>query len=158
MELLKNSDEIRDKYQQRYQYLMVDEFQDTNTAQYQISREITKSHRNLAVVGDPDQSIYSWRNADITNILNFKSDYNKSKIIYLNKNYRSSQNIIDASQSVISENATNYSRQITSVNEKGNLIISIESYDENEEAEIISREINSIISCLLYTSPSPRDS
>ena len=146
LEMLNSNQEISNIYQSKYKYLLIDEFQDTNLIQYSIAKLIANKTNNIFVVGDPDQSIYSWRNADITNILNFKSDYNKSKIIYLNKNYRSSQNIIDASQSVISENATNYSRQITSVNEKGNLIISIESYDENEEAEIISREINSIIS------------
>ena len=145
-EMLNSNQKISNIYQSKYKYLLIDEFQDTNLIQYSIAKLIANKTNNIFVVGDPDQSIYSWRNADITNILNFKSDYNKSKIIYLNKNYRSSQNIIDASQSVISENATNYSRQITSVNEKGNLIISIESYDENEEAEIISREINSIIS------------
>ena len=145
-EMLNSNQDISNIYQSKYKYLLIDEFQDTNLIQYSIAKLIANKTNNIFVVGDPDQSIYSWRNADITNILNFKSDYNKSKIIYLNKNYRSSQNIIDASQSVISENATNYSRQITSVNEKGNLIISIESYDENEEAEIISREINSIIS------------
>ena len=145
-EMLNSNQEISDLYQEKYKYLLIDEFQDTNLIQYSIAKSIANKTNNIFVVGDPDQSIYSWRNADITNILNFKSDYNKSKIIYLNKNYRSSQNIIDASQAVISENATNYSRQITAVNEKGNLIISIESYDENEEAEIISKEINNIIS------------
>ncbi|MBU92972.1 MAG: hypothetical protein CL723_00070 [Chloroflexi bacterium] len=144
-EMLNSNPEISNLYQEKYKYLLIDEFQDTNLIQYSIAKSIANKTNNIFVVGDPDQSIYSWRNADITNILNFKSDYNKSKIIYLNKNYRSSQNIIDASQAVISENATNYSRQITAVNEKGNLIISIESYDENEEAEIISREINNII-------------
>ena len=145
-EMLNSNQEISNLYQEKYKYLLIDEFQDTNLIQYSIAKSIANKTNNIFVVGDPDQSIYSWRNADITNILNFKSDYNKSKIIYLNKNYRSSQNIIDASQAVISENATNYSRQITAVNEKGNLIISIESYDENEEAEIISKEINNIIS------------
>ena len=145
-EMLNSNQEISNLYQEKYKYLLIDEFQDTNLIQYSIAKLIANKTNNIFVVGDPDQSIYSWRNADITNILNFKSDYNKSKIIYLNKNYRSSQNIIDASQAVISENATNYSRQITAINEKGNLIISIESYDENEEAEIISKEINNIIS------------
>ena len=145
-EMLNSIQEISNLYQEKYKYLLIDEFQDTNLIQYSIAKSITNKTNNIFVVGDPDQSIYSWRNADITNILNFKSDYNKSKIIYLNKNYRSSQNIIDASQAVISENATNYSRQITAVNEKGNLIISIESYDENEEAEIISNEISNIMS------------
>ena len=145
-EMLNSNQEISNLYQEKYKYLLIDEFQDTNLIQYSIAKSIANKTNNIFVVGDPDQSIYSWRNADITNILNFKSDYNKSKIIYLNKNYRSSQNIIDASQAVISENATNYSRQITAINEKGNLIISIESYDENEEAEIISKEINNIIS------------
>ena len=145
-EMLNSNQEISNLYQEKYKYLLIDEFQDTNLIQYSIAKSIANKTNNIFVVGDPDQSIYSWRNADITNILNFKSDYNKSKLIYLNKNYRSSQNIIDASQAVISENATNYSRQITAINEKGNLIISIESYDENEEAEIISKEINNIIS------------
>ena len=144
-EMLYSNQDIADIYKEKYKYLLIDEFQDTNFIQYSIAKLISNKTNNIFVVGDPDQSIYSWRNADITNILNFKSDYNKSKIIYLNKNYRSSQNIIDASQAVISGNITNFSRQITSVNEKGNLIISIESYDENEEAEIISREINNII-------------
>ena len=76
--------------------------------QYKIAQLLSQEHNNIFVVGDPDQSIYSWRNADITNILNFQSDYPGTKVVYLNQNYRSSQNIIDASQSVISENQNNY--------------------------------------------------
>ena len=125
---------------------MIDEFQDTNFVQYKIARLLSNEHKNIFVVGDPDQSIYSWRNADITNILNFKTDYPNTNVIYLNQNYRSSQNIIDASQSVISENQNKYDRKIFSAqNSEGNLIVTVESYDEIEEAEKIAGEVHKII-------------
>ena len=145
VELLKNSDEIRDKYQQRYQYLMVDEFQDTNTAQYQISREITKSHRNLAVVGDPDQSIYSWRNADITNILSFQKDYPETKIIHLSQNYRSTGNILEAAKNVIRPNQKRIDHELFTDNPEGELIFITEAYTEEEEATGAITEVQRLI-------------
>jgi len=144
--LMNKNKDILDIYNEQYQYLMIDEFQDTNFVQYQIAQLLSSKSKNIFVVGDPDQSIYSWRNADITNILNFKTDYPNSKIVYLNQNYRSSQIIIDASQSVISENKNNYNRKIFSANNnKNNLIVTVEAYDEIEEAEKIAKEINNIV-------------
>ncbi|MDC0047024.1 ATP-dependent helicase [Chloroflexi bacterium] len=143
--MLSSNEEILLSYNNKYKYLMIDEFQDTNFVQYKIAQLLSQEHNNIFVVGDPDQSIYSWRNADITNILNFQSDYPGTKVVYLNQNYRSSQNIIDASQSVISENQNNYNRKITSADQgTGNLIITVEAYDEIEEAEKIASEVNKI--------------
>tara|TARA_B100000945_G_scaffold145651_1_gene116636 strand:- start:1212 stop:3404 length:2193 start_codon:yes stop_codon:yes gene_type:complete len=144
--LLKTNINLLLSYNEKYKYLMIDEFQDTNFVQYKIARLLSNEHKNIFVVGDPDQSIYSWRNADITNILNFKTDYPNTNVIYLNQNYRSSQNIIDASQSVISENQNKYDRKIFSAqNSEGNLIVTVESYDEIEEAEKIAGEVHKII-------------
>ena len=94
--LLQQMPEVARKYQERYAHFMIDEFQDTNVAQYAIAKQLSQEHRNLCVVGDPDQSIYSWRNADIRNILSFQTDFPESKLIALEENYRSSQTILDA--------------------------------------------------------------
>ena len=102
--LFRTVPEIAQKYQERYRYLMVDEFQDTNIAQYDIAKQISQIHRNICVVGDPDQSIYSWRNADIKNILSFKADFPDAKMGTLEENYRSTQTILDAARNVIEPN------------------------------------------------------
>ncbi|GIT44442.1 MAG: hypothetical protein Ct9H300mP11_23780 [Chloroflexota bacterium] len=95
VQLLREFPEVKKKYQDRYQYIMVDEFQDTNTAQYQLAKFLGESHKNICVVGDPDQSIYSWRSADIRNILSFQQDYAQSKTITLDQNYRSTSTILE---------------------------------------------------------------
>ena len=103
---------ILQKYQDKYLYLMVDEFQDTNIAQYNIAKQLSESHKNLCVVGDPDQSIYSWRNADIRNILSFQTDYPEAKVISLEENYRSTKTILKGAKSLISANTSRVDKDL----------------------------------------------
>ncbi|KAA1281668.1 MAG: AAA family ATPase, partial [SAR202 cluster bacterium] len=128
-------------YQNKFHYFMVDEFQDTNIAQYSIAKIISETSRNLCVVGDPDQSIYSWRNADIRNILSFQSDFPEAKILPLEQNYRSSQNILDAAKNIITKNAQRVDKNLWTTNQKGSLISIDEAYDEEEEARKVIKEI-----------------
>ena len=132
-------------YQDRFHYFMVDEFQDTNIAQYSIAKIITETSRNLCVVGDPDQSIYSWRNADIRNILSFQSDFPEAKILPLEQNYRSSQNILDAAKNIISKNQQRVDKNLWTTNDKGSLISIDEAYDEEEEARKVVKEIQGLV-------------
>ena len=101
VDMLQTNEEVREKYQRRFRYVLVDEYQDTNHAQYEITRLLAAGHRNLCVVGDADQSIYGWRGANITNILDFRKDYPNATTIMLEQNYRSTQNILDAANAVI---------------------------------------------------------
>ena len=104
VELFERHPEVLAKYQERWQQILVDEYQDTNRAQYLICRALAAKHRNLAVVGDDDQSIYSWRGADLRNILDFERDYPDAKVVKLEQNYRSTQTILDAAHAVVSRN------------------------------------------------------
>ena len=105
VELFRRAPQVLEYYQERFLYLLVDEFQDTNVAQYELSKQISDRHKNICVVGDPDQSIYSWRSADVRNILDFKKDYPDAKVVTLEINYRSTGTIIQAAKSVIAANA-----------------------------------------------------
>ena len=140
-QLLQDHPEVRDRYQQRYEYLMVDEFQDTNVAQYRLSSLLTGDDQNICVVGDPDQSIYSWRSADIRNILSFQSDYPRTKTINLEQNYRSTSNILEAAQSLISVNGMRLEKGLFTENAKGEAVVVHEAYDEQEEAGFAIGEI-----------------
>ncbi len=142
--LLSERDEIARKYRERYVHFMIDEFQDTNVAQYAIARLIAGEHRNLCAVGDPDQSIYSWRNADIRNILSFQTDFPDAKIIALEQNYRSTQTILDASSNLISANTQRVEKNLFTRNGKGARIKMAEGYDEEEEAQLVLREVNAL--------------
>jgi len=102
--VLKENPEILNKYQERFKYISVDEYQDTNHAQYMLTNLLAKKYQNLCVIGDSDQSIYSWRGANYQNLLNFKQDYPKANVILLEQNYRSTQNILDVGNAVISQN------------------------------------------------------
>ncbi len=139
--LLNDNEEIAEKYQGRYSQFMIDEFQDTNVVQYAIARLIAQQHRNLCVVGDPDQSIYSWRNADIRNILSFQKDFPDAKVIALEQNYRSTQNILDAASRLISANTQRVEKELFTDNGSGELISVTEGYDEQEEAQMVLREV-----------------
>lgn len=133
-----------DKYQSRYKYLMIDEFQDTNVSQYLLARQIANKYRNICVVGDPDQSIYSWRNADIRNILSFQKDYPDSKLVSLNENYRSTGTIIEAAHGVISSNKQRLDRPLITTNAKGTPVFIGEAYNPEEEAQLILKEIQKL--------------
>ena len=102
--LFRNHPEILKKYQERYVHVMVDEFQDTNLTQYELVKQIAGKYRNICVVGDPDQSIYSWRFADLRNILNFEKDFPDAKVVYLEQNYRSTGSILETASHVIQAN------------------------------------------------------
>jgi hypothetical protein len=104
VELLDKVPHVRDKYAEQFRFVMVDEYQDTNRPQYHLIERLAARHRNLAVVGDPDQSIYRWRGADLRNILDFEHDFPEAKIVKLERNYRSTQVILDAASAVISQN------------------------------------------------------
>ncbi len=138
--MLNTHPEILEKYQERYLHVLVDEFQDTNISQYQLARLLAGKHRNICVVGDPDQSIYSWRQADIRNILNFEKDYPEAKVITLDQNYRSTKTILEAATSMISANKQRKQKNLWTDNEAGQAILVVEAYNEKEEAQFVVRE------------------
>ncbi len=142
--LLNERSDVAEKYQDRYVHFMIDEFQDTNVAQYAIARLIAQKHRNLCVVGDPDQSIYSWRNADIRNILSFQKDFPDARIVALEQNYRSTQTILDAASRLISANSQRVEKELFTDNGKGVPIEMAEGYDEEEEAQYVLREVGAL--------------
>ena len=133
--------EILEKYQNFFQYIMVDEYQDTNHAQYTLVKLLSQKNQNICVVGDDWQGIYSWRGANIKNILDFEKDYPKAKVIKLEQNYRSTQNILDAAYGVISKNVNRKDKKIWTDNKGGHLLASVEAQDEKDEARFIINEI-----------------
>jgi len=136
---------ILEKYQNRFRYIMVDEYQDTNKSQYMLINMLAKKHRNLCVVGDDWQSIYKFRGADIKNILDFEKDYPDAKVIHLEQNYRSTQVILDAAYGVISKNINRKDKKLWTEKSEGHLISSFEANDEQEEAIFIVNEIMNLI-------------
>ncbi|MQG45806.1 MAG: AAA family ATPase [SAR202 cluster bacterium] len=145
VQLLREFPGVRTKYNDRYKYIMVDEFQDTNISQYQLARLLAESHQNICVVGDPDQSIYSWRSADIRNILSFQGDYPQAKTIALDQNYRSTANILDAAKNLISINGQRIQKDLFTDNSKGDLVEIREAYDEGEEASFVISEAERLV-------------
>ena len=145
VELFRQAPEVRSKYQNRFIHVMVDEFQDTNTAQYEIAREIAGQYRNLAVVGDPDQAIYSWRNADIRNILSFKKDYPDAAEIHLSQNYRSTSTILAAAQHVIRSNSKRIEQELFTHNEQGTPVRMAHARTEGDEAQQVVREVQRLM-------------
>jgi DNA helicase-2/ATP-dependent DNA helicase PcrA len=132
-------------YQDRWRYLHVDEYQDTNRAQYLWVRALAAKHRNLAVVGDDDQSIYSWRGADLRNILDFERDYPDATVVKLEQNYRSTQLILDAAHAVVSRNVGRKEKKLWTENPRGVLIERFEADSEDEEAEWIARQSEALV-------------
>jgi len=139
--LFKEHLEVLNKYQHRIQYVLVDEFQDTNLCQYFIIRKLASVRQNICVVGDDAQSIYAFRGADITNILNFERDYPELKVYKLEQNYRSTQNIVNAANSVIKRNRAQIPKNVWTSNEEGNLIELIKAVSDNEEGRLIASSI-----------------
>ena len=145
VQLLQEHTEVREKYQDRYLYLMVDEFQDTNVAQYRLARLLAGQHRNICVVGDPDQSIYSWRSADIRNILSFQQDYPDATVISLEENYRSTGKILEAAKHLISANGLRIDKDLFTHNVEGVPVEVHEAYDEGEEASYVITEMARLV-------------
>ena len=141
VQLLQENRDIREDYQRRYRYLMVDEFQDTNIAQYRLAKLLTGPDQNICVVGDPDQSIYSWRNADIRNILSFQQDFPDARVIPLEQNYRSTRNILDTASALISHNGMRVPKELKTDNASGKDVVIHEAYTQDEEAEFVAREV-----------------
>jgi len=139
--LLRNDDLVRDKYRGRYRHLLVDEFQDTNMAQYVILQLLAQEHHNLYVVADEDQSIYSWRGADYRNIQRLRTDFPELQQHLLEENYRSTQVILDGAQAIIAQNADRTPKHLFTRGHGGDRIVLHEAYDENEEANYVIREI-----------------
>ncbi len=137
--LLKNHKEVLEKYQSIWKYIHIDEYQDTNRVQYQISKLLSAKHQNICAVGDIDQNIYSWRGADIRNILNFEKDYPEAKIILLEENYRSTNTILEAANKVIAKNIHRREKNLFTRQEGGELIALYGAYDETDEASYIAR-------------------
>ncbi len=136
---------VMEYYQRKFKYVLVDEYQDTNTAQYTLVSLLSKHFRNLCVVGDDDQSIYGWRGADIQNILDFEKEFKDAKVIKLEQNYRSTKTILDAANHVIKNNLGRKSKSLWTENDKGEGIQYFEAGNEREEADFISSEIERLI-------------
>jgi DNA helicase-2/ATP-dependent DNA helicase PcrA len=143
VELFETSAPTREFYARKFRYVMVDEYQDTNRPQYLLIRRLAEVHRNLAVVGDPDQSIYKWRGADLKNILDFESDFPEARIVRLEQNYRSTQVILDAATAVIRRNRNRKEKRLWTDRGGGSRITYYRANDEIEEADFILRTIKS---------------
>lgn len=145
VKLFREHKAILSRYQNRYVHVMIDEFQDTNLAQYTLARQIAGKYRNICVVGDPDQSIYSWRFADLRHILDFERDYPDAKVTFLEQNYRSTKTIIEAAASLISANEQRRVKQLWTQNEEGPPLQMLETFNEQEEAQFVVSEIERLV-------------
>jgi DNA helicase-2/ATP-dependent DNA helicase PcrA len=142
--LMENNPEVRNKWQQQFKYVMIDEYQDTNTAQYKLVKLLTNKDNNVAVVGDDWQSIYSWRGADFRNILNFEKDFPKCTVIKLEQNYRSTKAILEAAHSVISQNQQRSDKKLWTDAGKGSPVQIVPVGSERAEGEAIVRRIRTL--------------
>src|ERR671932_89949 len=133
--------EVRERYQRRFKYVHVDEYQDTNHAQYRLVNPLAAAHRNLCVVGDDDQAVYSWRGADIRNILDFERDYPEAKVVKLEQNYRSTQTILNAANAVVANNASRKAKELWTAGEEGERIRVFAASDDYAEARFVVSEI-----------------
>ncbi len=142
--LLKTSKETLDLYQEKWRYILVDEYQDTNYAQFQLTKLLAKKYRNICVVGDFSQSIYSWRGADYRNLLNFKTDFSEVKTFNLERNYRSTQRILDAAYGVISKNRSHPILKLWTEQHEGEKLILYEARNEQDEARFVLDQIKEL--------------
>ena len=142
--ILSENPDVLEYYSNKFEYVLVDEYQDTNKAQFTLVSILAALHGNITVVGDNDQGIYSFRGADITNILNFEKDFPGTKIIKLEQNYRCTQNILDAANAVIKNNETKYEKKLWTENGKGGMITVFRGNDEYDEANFIVENINKL--------------
>ena len=141
VKLLKDNEDIRKSYQNRWKYIHIDEYQDTNEVQYLMCKLLTGNDRNICVVGDADQNIYSWRGANLKNILNFEKDYPNTKIVLLEENYRSTKNIIEVANHIIKKNKYRPEKNLFTKNKDGEKISLYEALDESDEADFVASKI-----------------
>ena len=139
--LLDKNPEVLSRYQEQFKYIHIDEYQDTNKVQYLLTKMLAKKYKNICVVGDSDQNIYSWRGADIVNILNFEEDYPDAKVVLLEENYRSTKNILSVANAVIKKNVQRKEKNLFTENKDGELISIFEAYNDRLEAEFIAERI-----------------
>src|SRR5438552_12573279 len=154
--LLKGSAEVRERYNRRFEYLLVDEYQDTNRPQYELMRVLAGSRHNVCAVGDEDQSIYSWRGADIRNILEFEQDFPEARIIRLEQNYRSTQNILQAASSVVANNVKRKGKNLWTERLGGTEIGYYEAPDGENEALFVADYIAKYLREAAEQSENPR--
>ncbi len=145
VQLFRSSPETLAKYQSRYLHILVDEFQDTNLVQYELIKQLGGERHNICVVGDPDQSIYSWRFADLRNILSFEKDFPEAKVVLLEQNYRSTKLILETASHVISANQLRKPKKLWTDNEPGELTNIVETYTEQEEAQFVVSEVERLV-------------
>lgn len=143
--LFREREDILEWYQTRFSHILVDEYQDTNRSQYLLINHLAGRHRNLCVVGDPDQSIYGWRGADITNILDFEKDYPDCKVIRMEQNYRSTRNILGAANSLIEKNIGRKEKTLWTDNTDGEPVTYFMARDEHDESAIVTRQIRDMV-------------
>src|SRR5690606_37589445 len=138
---LERDEHLRSHYQDRFRYILVDEYQDTNAAQYRFVSLIGSRHGNVMVVGDDDQSIYGWRGADIRNILDFERDFPGARIVRLEENYRSTPNILEVANVVIAENTERRGKTLRATRPAGEAVTLVEALDERDEADAIAEAV-----------------
>ena len=146
VQLFQDHAQILSSYQSHYVHILVDEFQDTNIAQYMLMKQLAGKYHNICVVGDPDQSIYSWRFADLRNILCFEKDYPEAKVVLLEQNYRSTRTILEVASDIISQNVQRKPKDLWTENEAGSKVSIIENYSEEEEAQSVVSEVEKLVS------------
>lgn len=144
VKLLSDSKEVLSEYQERFRYILIDEYQDTNTAQYMFAKLLSQKYENICVVGDDDQGIYGWRGADIKNIQSFEKDFKNVKVVKLEQNYRSSGNVISAAMSVIQQNSFRVDKKLWTEKDFGNAITVYQAHDQDDEANYVVDEINKL--------------
>lgn len=144
IELFENHPEVLEKYQDKFKFILIDEYQDTNQAQYKVTKLLAKKYHNICVVGDDAQSIYAFRGADIGNILDFQNDYPNAKKVPLEQNYRSTQAILKAADSIIKVNTKQLDKTLWTENNMGEMIVLLESYNERDEATRVAYHINNL--------------
>jgi len=145
MVLLEHNDDVRNKYNNTWKYILIDEYQDTNKVQYRISELLAGTSKNICVVGDIDQNIYSWRGADIQNLLDFETTYPNTTTVLLEENYRSTQNILGASNAIIEKNKNRVEKKLFTKQSSGEKIVVSSGYDEEAEAHYITQEVERLV-------------
>ncbi len=158
LKLFNNNPGVLQKYQEKYKYVFIDEYQDTNEPQYILSKIISAKYKNITVVGDADQAIFTWRGANYKNILNFEKDYKDAKVVLLEENYRSTKTILNAANNVIKNNKVRKEKNLWTQNEEGSKITYYKAFDEKDESNYVVNEIKKLIEkgvnpkdiCVLY--------